>query len=86
MCDALDGGDSREYRGRLYKRYGHIDELFNRLDDGTSGTDTLICNYPDEHSTRYQRWDWRMKSYEYIEIVWHGFRQRDDVNVPNTIF
>jgi hypothetical protein len=77
----MDDSDSREYRGRLLMGYEHWDEFF------TSGeapkTHTLICSFPDNHSTRYQRWDFVTKRGTYKpEVIWHGFRQRGDVDVP----
>lgn len=85
MCDVMNGGDSREYRGRLLASYSHWYELFTQ--GKAPNTFTVICSFPGEHSTRYQRFDFVTKrgSYE-REIVWHGYRQRGDVDVPPDAF
>jgi hypothetical protein len=81
MCAETQNGDSPAFRFDLHVSYVHWNERFMQ---GKSGeTQTLVCKYQDQQGTRYERWDFVAKRGTYEpEVIWHGFRQRGDVNVP----
>jgi hypothetical protein len=80
MCAATQNGDSPAFRYDLHFSYLHWSELFMQGKEGM--TQTLICKYQDAQGTRYERLDWRRSVSYQPEVVWHGFRQRGDVDIP----